>query len=93
MQLTQTAQDLYDEIAELTIIDAHEHLPCEADYLTFDYSGPNLFAGGYIWHDLESAGMSSAGRERATVNGSMRSISARKRSRPKTETNSGVTNS
>jgi predicted TIM-barrel fold metal-dependent hydrolase len=60
MQLTKTAQDLYDEIAELTIVDAHEHLPSEADYLAFGYCGPNLFAGGYVWHDLESAGMSSA---------------------------------
>lgn len=60
MQLTNLAQDLYDEIAELTIVDAHEHLPCEADYLAFGYCGPNLFAGGYVWHDLESAGMPSA---------------------------------
>jgi len=57
MQLTRTAQDLYDEIAELTIVDAHEHLPSEADYLSHGYCGPNLFAGGYVWHDLESAGM------------------------------------
>lgn len=60
MQLTKTAQDLYDAIAELTIVDAHEHLPSEADYLSHAYCGPNLFAGGYVWHDLESAGMSSA---------------------------------
>ena len=56
MKLSSLAQDLYDEIAELTIIDAHEHLPPEADYLAFGYSGLNLFAG-YLWHDLASAGM------------------------------------
>jgi predicted TIM-barrel fold metal-dependent hydrolase len=60
MQLTKTAQDLYDEIAQLTIIDAHEHLPSEAEYLSHGYCGPNMFSGGYIAHDLESAGMSSA---------------------------------
>jgi len=58
MKLTPVARELYEAIAELTIIDAHEHLPPEADYLSFQYSGPNMFAGGYIWHDLESAGMS-----------------------------------
>ncbi len=58
MKLSPLAHRLYGEIAELTIIDAHEHLPAEADYLSFGYSGPNMFAGGYIWHDLESAGMS-----------------------------------
>jgi predicted TIM-barrel fold metal-dependent hydrolase len=60
MKLSRLAQDLYDEISQLTIIDAHEHLPSEADYLSHGYCGPNMFAGGYIWHDLESAGMSSA---------------------------------
>ena len=63
MQLSSLARDLYDEISELTIIDAHEHLPPEADYLAFEYCGPNLFAGGYIWHDLESAGMSPEFKE------------------------------
>ena len=58
MKLSPLARDLYDEIAGLTIIDAHEHLPPEKEYLSFGYSGPNMFAGGYIWHDLESAGMS-----------------------------------
>ena len=58
MKLSRLAQDLYDEIAQLTVIDAHEHLPSEADYLSHGYCGPNMFAGGYIWHDLESAGMS-----------------------------------
>ena len=58
MKLTSLARELYGEIAQLTIIDAHEHLPAEADYLSQEYSGPNMFAGGYIWHDLESAGMS-----------------------------------
>lgn len=58
MKLSRLARALYQDIAQLTIIDAHEHLPAEADYLSFEYSGPNMFAGGYIWHDLESAGMS-----------------------------------
>ena len=58
MTLSPLARDLYQEIAELTIIDAHEHLPSEEEYLSFGYSGLNLFAGGYIWHDLESAGLS-----------------------------------
>ena len=57
MRLSSLARELYDEIAGLTIIDAHEHLPPEEEYLAFGYSGPNMFAGGYIWHDLESAGM------------------------------------
>jgi uncharacterized protein len=60
MQLSQLGRALYDEIAELTVIDAHEHLPAEAEYLSFGYCGPNMFAGGYIWHDLESAGLSPA---------------------------------
>jgi hypothetical protein len=47
-------------MGQLTIIDAHEHLPSETEYLSHGYSGPNMFAGGYVWHDLESAGMSSA---------------------------------
>jgi predicted TIM-barrel fold metal-dependent hydrolase len=60
MRLSKLACDLYDQIAELTIIDAHEHLPSEADYLSHRYAGPNMFAGGYVWHDLESAGLSPA---------------------------------
>ena len=59
MKLSKTARGLYDEISQLTIIDAHEHLPSEAAYLSHGYSGPNMFAGGYVWHDLESAGMSA----------------------------------
>ena len=59
MKLSETARDLYDEISQFTIIDAHEHLPSEAEYLSHGYSGPNMFAGGYVWHDLESAGMSA----------------------------------
>jgi predicted TIM-barrel fold metal-dependent hydrolase len=56
MILSPLARELYDEIADLTIIDAHEHLPPEARYLSFAYSGLNLFAG-YLWHDLRSAGV------------------------------------
>ena len=58
MRLSTTARELYEEITELPVIDAHEHLPSEEEYLQFAYSGLNLFAGGYIWHDLESAGLS-----------------------------------
>ena len=60
MKLSDGARDLYEELCELTVIDAHEHLPAEAEYLSHGYCGPNFFAGGYVWHDLESAGMSSA---------------------------------
>ncbi len=56
MNLSKAARELYDEIAELAIIDAHEHLPPEARYLSFGYSGVNLFAN-YLWHDLRSAGV------------------------------------
>ncbi len=63
MKLPKTARDLYDEISQFTIIDAHEHLPSEAEYLSHGYCGPNMFAGGYVWHDLESAGMSSTFKE------------------------------
>jgi predicted TIM-barrel fold metal-dependent hydrolase len=57
IKLSSLAHDLYDEIAELDVIDAHEHLPPENEYLSKEYSGPNMFAGGYIWRDLESAGL------------------------------------
>ncbi|MBN1642539.1 MAG: amidohydrolase family protein [Anaerolineae bacterium] len=63
MKLSRTARDLYDAISRFTIVDAHEHLPAEAEYLSHRYAGPNMFAGGYVWHDLESAGMSSAFKE------------------------------
>ena len=58
MKLSAIEKRLCDAIAELEIVDAHEHLPPEKEYLSFDYCGPNFFAG-YVWHDLESAGMSS----------------------------------
>jgi uncharacterized protein len=60
MKLSSLARDLYEQIAELTIIDAHTHIPSEKEYLAFNYSGLNMFAGGYIQHDLESAGMPAA---------------------------------
>ncbi len=59
MKLTGLGLDLFQGISELQIIDAHEHLPPEAEYLAGAYSGLNLFAGGYIWRDLESAGLAS----------------------------------
>lgn len=58
MRLSKAAQELYQAIIELPVVDAHEHLPSEREYLRAEYSGLNLFAGGYIWHDLESAGLS-----------------------------------
>lgn len=57
MKLSPLAHELCEQIAELPVIDAHQHLPPEADYLAFEYSGLNMFAGGYVQHDLESAGM------------------------------------
>ena len=57
MLLTETARRLYDETTRMTIIDAHEHLPPEKEYIGKKYSGLNFFAG-YIWHDLSSAGLS-----------------------------------
>ncbi len=60
MQLSPLARLMYEEICTLPVVDAHEHLPAEADYLAKQYSGLNMFAGGYIWHDLESAGLSPA---------------------------------
>ena len=57
MNLGMIARQLYDEISKMPIIDAHEHLPPEKEYLKFEYSGLNFFAG-YIWHDMVSAGMS-----------------------------------
>jgi len=59
IELTQLGKSLYEETAEMAVVDAHEHLPAEAEYLADEYCGPNMFAGGYLWHDLESAGMSS----------------------------------
>jgi uncharacterized protein len=60
MNLSPLARDLVAEISCLPVVDAHEHLPAEAQYLSAGYSGLNMFAGGYIWHDLESAGLSPA---------------------------------
>ena len=62
MKLSSLAQKLYEEISELPVIDAHEHLPSEQMYLSNDYSGLNMFAG-YIWFDLESAGLPSEFKE------------------------------
>jgi hypothetical protein len=59
MKLSYLANELFEEISEIPVIDAHEHLPSEAEYLQNQYSGLNMFAGGYVWHDLESAGLSS----------------------------------
>ena len=56
MRLSPLARDLYDEISQFTIIDAHEHLPAEARYLAFGYSGLNMFSH-YFRLDLQSAGL------------------------------------
>jgi predicted TIM-barrel fold metal-dependent hydrolase len=60
VKLTRLGHELCDAISEFSIVDAHEHLPSEATYLSHEYSGPNLFAGGYVWHDLRSAGADDA---------------------------------
>lgn len=60
MRLSATAGELFEAISAMPVIDAHEHLPAERAYLDFHYSGLNLFAGGYIQHDLESAGLPPA---------------------------------
>ena len=57
MKLSALEQRLVDAIAGFEIVDAHEHLPPEEDYLAFKYCGVNFFAG-YVRHDLVSAGMS-----------------------------------
>ena len=56
MYLSKLSHELYDEIAELPVVDAHEHLPSEAEYLAFGYSGLNMF-GNYFRLDLYSAGL------------------------------------
>jgi len=56
MELSGVERRLYDAISRLEIVDAHEHLPPEKEYLSYDYCGPNFF-GGYLWYDLSSAGM------------------------------------
>lgn len=73
MKLSKTAQELYQAITKLPVVDAHEHLPPEKEYIRAEYSGLNLFAGGYIWNDLESAGLSP--EFKATMrNGGARSV-------------------
>jgi len=63
MKLSLAARALYDAISQLEVIDAHTHIPSEAQYLEFRYCGPNLFAGGYVFLDLESAGMDAQFKE------------------------------
>ena len=69
MRLTAIAQDLYHAISEFEIVDAHEHLPSEVEYLAAGYSGLNMFAGGYVWHDLESAGLAAGFKATMRSNG------------------------
>lgn len=56
MLITSTQKDLFERISEIEVIDAHEHLPTEKDYLSNNFSGMNFFAG-YIWVDLARAGI------------------------------------
>ena len=56
MKLSPLEQRLYDAFAAIEIVDAHEHLTPEKEYLDRDCCGPNLFAH-YIGHELVSAGM------------------------------------
>jgi predicted TIM-barrel fold metal-dependent hydrolase len=69
MKLSPTARRLFEALSELSVVDAHEHLPPEDEYLRQDYSGPNLFAGGYIQHDLASAGMETEFKETLRAGG------------------------
>lgn len=62
MKLSGIEKRLHDAVADLEIVDAHEHLPPEKEYLSFDYCGPNFFAW-YICCDLGSSGMSAEFRE------------------------------
>jgi hypothetical protein len=55
--LSSLARDLYDEISGHNIIGAQEHLPPEVEYPSKNFSGLNMFAGGYIWRNLESVGV------------------------------------
>jgi len=41
MKLSRTAQELYQAITKLPVVDAREHLPPEKEYLRFEYSGLN----------------------------------------------------
>lgn len=59
MKLPTLSGDLLHQVAALAVTDAHEHLPSEAECLSCGNSGLSILAGGYIRHDLESAGMSS----------------------------------
>ena len=56
MKLDPVEQRLYDAFAATEIVDAHEHLGPEKDYLARDCCGPNLF-GHYLRRELVSAGM------------------------------------
>ncbi len=59
MKLSPLEQRLYDAFAATEIVDAHEHLSPEKDYLARDCCGPNLFAH-YLRRELVSAGMPPA---------------------------------
>ena len=67
--LSRLARDLYDEISEHNIIGAQEHLAPEAEYLSKYYSGLNMFAGGYIWRNLESVGVDAIIKNRLREDG------------------------
>jgi len=56
MKLTPLEQRLYDAFAAAEIVDAHEHLCPEKEYLEGEYSGAHLF-GHYLRRELVSAGM------------------------------------
>jgi len=56
MKLNPLERRLYDAFAAMEIVDAHEHLAPEKEYLARDCCGPNLFAH-YLRRELVSAGM------------------------------------
>ena len=62
MKKSKTVQSLYEAMAEFSVIDAHEHLPPEEEYLQSEYSALILFAG-YIYHDMSSVGLPQAFKE------------------------------
>lgn len=54
--LDDLEQQLYDQLASMTIIDAHEHYKPETDHLENTYDWAWLLRG-YLIHDLVSAGL------------------------------------
>ncbi len=56
MNPTKSEYELFEALCEIPVIDSHEHLVPEQEYLSYAYSGLNMFAG-YLFYDLGSAGL------------------------------------